>query len=116
MLGLGDLREATMPSWSFVTNYGAVLAVVAQSPMITAKEIASRIGVTERTVLRIIGDLEAEGFVQRTREGRVNRYQVNPDVSLRRPGMPNIAAGDLIRALMSPPGDGSRPPGSTDPL
>jgi hypothetical protein len=105
MLVLGEFRELMMPTWSFVTNYGAVLTLLARCPMVTAKEIASRIGITERTVLRIIGDLEAEGFVQRTREGRVNRYQVNPDVSLRRPGMPDIVARDLLQALMLRPGD-----------
>jgi DNA-binding IclR family transcriptional regulator len=92
-------------SWSFLTNYGAVLALVATQPTITTKEIASRIGITERTVLRIIGDLEAEGFLNRSLEGRVNRYQVNPDATLRRPGMQDIAVKDLLRIMTLQPGE-----------
>jgi DeoR/GlpR family transcriptional regulator of sugar metabolism len=91
-----------MPSWFFITNYGAVLALVAVCPMITVKAIASRLGITERTVLRILGDLEAEGFLERSLEGRVTRYQVNQDVPLRRPGMPDIAIRDLLKVLTLP--------------
>ncbi len=91
-----------MPSWFFITNYGAVLALVAICPMITVKAIASRLGITERTVLRILGDLEAEGFLERSLEGRVTRYQVNRDVPLRRPGMPDIAIRDLLKVLTLP--------------
>ena len=92
-----------MSTWSFLTNYGAVLTLVATCPMITAKEIASRLGITERTVLRIIGDLEAEGFLRRTREGRVNHYQVNPDLPLRHPGIQDISVRDLLKAVTSQP-------------
>jgi DeoR/GlpR family transcriptional regulator of sugar metabolism len=105
MLVAGAYRELPMPSWSFLTNYGAVLALVATYPTITTKEIASRIGITERTVLRIISDLEAEGFLSRSLEGRVNRYQVNPDTPLRRPGMQDIAVKELLRIMMLQSGE-----------
>jgi hypothetical protein len=105
MLVASTFRESFMPSWFFITNYGAVLVLVATCPTVTAKEIASRLGITERTVLRIIGDLEAEGFLQRSLEGWVNHYQVNRDVPLRHPGMPDIVIRDLLNALTPQPGE-----------
>ena len=88
-----------MPAWTFITSHGAVLSLVASQPRITAREIAAELGITERSVLRIIGDLEGEGYLRRTREGRVNRYRVNYDLPLRRPGLQEIAVGELLKVL-----------------
>jgi len=88
-----------MPPWTFVTNHGAVLSVIAQHEQITAREIASHLGITERSVLRIIADLEAAGYLQRIREGRSNRYAVNHNLPLRRPETRDIMVGDLLNAL-----------------
>jgi DNA-binding MarR family transcriptional regulator len=88
-----------MSTWSFVTNHGGVLILVAKNPQITAREIASHLGITERSVLRIISDLEAEGYLTRTRDGRVNFYEVNPDLPLRRPELREVAVGELLNAL-----------------
>jgi DNA-binding transcriptional ArsR family regulator len=90
-----------MTTWSFVTNHGAVLSLVAQHPKITAREIANLLGITERSVLRIISDLESEGYLERTRDGRTNYYQVNHDLPLRRPELRDTAVGELLRLLMS---------------
>ena len=59
-----------MPSWKFLSNHGAVLVLVATEPLISATEIGSRLGITERPVRRIISELEDEGYIYRTREGR----------------------------------------------
>jgi predicted ArsR family transcriptional regulator len=52
-----------MPTWSFLTNTGAVLLLIAQRRHITAREIAERLALTERPVRRIIADLEAAGYL-----------------------------------------------------
>lgn len=88
-----------MSTWSFVTNHGGVLILVAKHPQITAREIAAHLGITERSVLRIISDLEAEGYLKRTRDGRVNSYEVNPDLPLRRPELREVMVGELLNAL-----------------
>jgi DeoR/GlpR family transcriptional regulator of sugar metabolism len=88
-----------MSTWSFVTNHGGVLILVAKRPQITAREIAAHLGITERSVLRIISDLEAEGYLTRTRDGRVNTYKVNPDLPLRRPELREVLVGELLNAL-----------------
>jgi len=93
-------------TWNFVTNYGLVLCLVAQYPQITAREIAGQLGITERTVLRIISDLEAEGYLRKSREGqvrdgRVNVYEVNHELPLRHYQLRDIAVGDLLKVLSS---------------
>lgn len=62
--------------WTFFTNYGHVLFIVAKSPEITLREMAQEIGITERAVQRIISDLEADGFLKITKIGRHNSYKV----------------------------------------
>lgn len=88
-----------MTAWSFVTNYGLVLGLVAQHPQITARDIAAHIGITERTVLRIIADLESEGYLQKRREGRVNLYEVDHELPLRHSQLQDVAVGQLLNIL-----------------
>jgi DNA-binding transcriptional ArsR family regulator len=92
-----------MSTWSFITNHGAVLSLVSRYNQITAREIAAQLGITERSVLRIISDLEAEGYLERTRDGRVNYYEVNHELPLRRPELRDTAVGELLNLLRSPP-------------
>ena len=88
-----------MSQWTFVTSYGVVLAFMARHGQITARELAERLQMTERPVRRIIADLEAAGYIQKRRVGRVNQYQVNLDLPLRHPGVQETAVGKLMRAL-----------------
>ena len=102
---------AVMPSWSFLSNHGAVLILIASQPQITALEIGSKLGITERPVRRIISELEMVGYLRRRREGRVNRYDVNPSLLLPGPVLKNMAVGDLLGILRSISGlpSGSQP-------
>jgi DNA-binding transcriptional ArsR family regulator len=97
-----------MPSWSFLSNHGAVLVLVATQPRITATEIGSRLGITERPVRRLIAELEAAGYIRRTREGRANRYEVNPVLPLPGPVFRDLAVGDLIDILQARSPEGAR--------
>ncbi|MGE3536643.1 MAG: helix-turn-helix transcriptional regulator [Candidatus Tectimicrobiota bacterium] len=95
-----------MAPWTFVTSHGAVLAVIAQHGQITARDIAERLGMTERPVRRIIADLETAGYLIKHRTGRVNKYQVNHTLPLRRFGLRDIEVGALLQVLQRslPPG------------
>lgn len=88
-----------MSSWTFITNHGAVLAIIGQYGQITAREIAAELGITERSVMRIIKDLESEGYIDRAREGRINRYWVNSQSTLRRMEQRDVLIGELLRIL-----------------
>ena len=62
--------------WSFVTNHARVFAFIAEQPRARLREIASAVGVTERTAIQIVGDLERAGFLSKTRTGRRNQYVI----------------------------------------
>lgn len=89
------------PRWTFITNHGAVLTMVGEREQITACEIAKALGITERTVRQIIADLEREGYIEKQRVGRSNRYYVNRKLPLRRQERRDVAVGELLRILSS---------------
>jgi predicted ArsR family transcriptional regulator len=84
------------PTWTFITNHGAVLALLAQHGQITAREISLQLEVTTRTVRRIIVDLETAGYIQIEKVGRRNQYRVDDSRPLRRGDQRDVAIGDLL--------------------
>jgi hypothetical protein len=91
-----------MPEWSFITNHGAVLLLIAQRRQITAREIAGTLGLTERPVRRIIAELEAAGYLRKQRVGRVNEYEVSLDVPLPQPVNREVVVRDLLQVFHLP--------------
>jgi DNA-binding MarR family transcriptional regulator len=87
------------PSWTFITNHGAVLALLAIHGQITARQIANELDITTRTVRRIITDLEADGYIKIIKEGRRNRYDVNHQIPLRREDQRAVMVGKLLSVL-----------------
>lgn len=62
---------------SFMTNHALLLLAIANDNVSTVREMAASIGVTERAVVAILNQLEAEGVIERRREGRRNSYRIN---------------------------------------
>lgn len=85
--------------WVFLTNHAHVLLQVAWQPDATLREVAERVGITERAAHRIMADLVADGYVSRTRVGRRNRYRVHSHRSLRHPETAGVAVGELLELL-----------------
>ena len=75
-------------SWTLLTGHGHVLVEIARTPTARIRDISAAVGLTERTVQVIVADLEAAGYLTRTRTGRRTRYSVNrqPPVPAHRPG------------------------------
>lgn len=71
--------------WTFLTNHAHVLLCIAGEPEVIMREVAGRVGITERAVQRMVADLEEAGYVRRIRRGRRNRYKVRRDKPLRHP-------------------------------
>ena len=88
-----------MPEWTFITNHGLVLAHISKSQQSTAREIAQAINITERTVHRIITELEAEGYIERQRVGRNNFYYINPRLRLKHDTTSEVVVGELLKVL-----------------
>lgn len=74
-----------MNSWTFLTNHAHVLVCLAQDREIRLAEVARRVGIGERAVHSIVKDLVEAGYVQRTRQGSHNVYEVFLDRPLRHP-------------------------------
>jgi DNA-binding MarR family transcriptional regulator len=91
--------EQTKPIWTFLTNHAHVLVCIAEEPDIRGRDIATRVGITERAAQAIVADLVNEGYVTRTREGRRNRYTVNPEAPLRHPLEQDHTIGELLVTL-----------------
>jgi DNA-binding Lrp family transcriptional regulator len=88
-----------MPGWKFLTNHALVLCLIAQQPRITARDISSAIGITEKATRNIINDLEADEYITKKKEGRRVRYRVDPDMPLRHDLQHDKAIGDLLEVL-----------------
>jgi hypothetical protein len=88
--------------WRFVTNHAHVLACVAADPTARLRDIAATVGITERAVGQIVGELEQAGYLTKIRVGRRNRYEVHGDLPLRHPQHRHQTVGELIRFLEAP--------------
>jgi DNA-binding MarR family transcriptional regulator len=86
-------------TWTFLTNHANVLIYVAEHPEVRGRDIADAVGITERAVQMIISDLEADGYLTRTRVGRRNRYRVHSALRMRHPLHRDHTIGDLIEAM-----------------
>lgn len=95
--------ETSAPGWTFVTNHTQVLLCIARDPDIRLRDVAARIGITERATQRILADLVGAGYVDRQREGRRNRYTVNPDLRMRHPAQEGHDIGEMLDLLRREP-------------
>jgi hypothetical protein len=100
-----------MTGWTFLTNHAHVLLCIAEDPDIRGRDIAARVGITERAAQAIVADLAGEGYVTRTRVGRRNRYAVNAHAPLRHPLEHDHTIGELLKTLsrFEPKGRSRRP-------
>jgi predicted transcriptional regulator len=86
-------------TWTFLTNHAQVLLCLASTPDIRLREVAERVGITERSAQRILSELVAEGYVHTVREGRRNHYSVNREHAMRHTAQFGVEIGALLEAL-----------------
>ena len=103
-----------MADWTFLTNHARVLLCVARDPGIRHRDLAQRIGITERAAQRIVADLLDAGYLDCTREGRRNRYQLHPEMPLRHPLEHDHHVGEIL-AVLRQPATGVTPPAALTP-
>jgi len=80
---------------NFITNDGLMLLYIAKHPQCTARDMAPIIKATERTVHRVLVDLEREGYITRQRTGKGNIYRVNCERRLKHKLTRESLIGDL---------------------
>lgn len=98
--------ETTAAPWTFLTNHAHVLICIADNPEVRMRDVAARVGVTERAVQRIVSELEEAGYLSHERVGRCNRYNVHTALPLRHP----IEQHCLVASLLKPILGGRRNP------
>ena len=86
----------TRDGWTFVTNHGHVLVCLAADPEVLVRDVAASIGITERAVQQIIGDLVQSGVVARVRVGRRNHYIVCREQRLRHLVESGVTTGEFV--------------------
>ena len=95
--------DDVFPRRTFLTNHTHVLAMLHSDPEIVLREVAAEVGITERAVQRIIHDLEEDGFIEKQRVGRQNRYRVITKQPLRHPIESHRKIGDLLKLINRQP-------------
>lgn len=87
--------------WTFLTNHGHVLVSLASNPDARLRDVAERVGITERAVQQIVRELEQGGYVIKDRVGRRNHYAVVRTGSFRHPLESGTCVGDFIDLILS---------------
>jgi predicted ArsR family transcriptional regulator len=85
--------------WTFLTNHGHVMICLRREPDLRVRDLAQRIGITERAVLRIIGELAEAGYLIIAKSGRRNHYQICGDQPLRHPVESGHRLQDILERL-----------------
>ena len=88
-----------MAEWTFLTNHAHTLVCIARDPGLRLRDVAERVGVTERAAQRIVSDLVDAGYLDRQREGRRNFYRVRADQPLRHPVEGGHYIGEILTVL-----------------
>jgi DNA-binding IclR family transcriptional regulator len=87
--------------WTFLSNHGHVLVCLASDPELRLRDVAERVGITERAAQQIVRDLEQAGYVVKERVGRRNRYKVVRSRRLRHPLEDQVRIGELTDLVVA---------------
>lgn len=90
-----------MAKCTFLTHHAFVLIHIARYPRATLREIALKTKLTERTVYKIVGDLEEEGYIVKRKDGRRNVYSVDEQAVLEHRLFGSLTVAQLVDALGS---------------
>ncbi len=91
------------PTWTFFTNHTHVLVCLRENPRQPLREVADKIGITERAVQKIVADLEQGGVLIRRREGRSNVYELVLDQPLRHHLEQHCTIGEVLDLIVQGP-------------
>lgn len=93
------MRRIASGKVSVFASHGLVLLHVAQTPNATMREIAWTLGLTERRIGRILGDLENANMIRVAKQGNRNVYSVDEDAACPHPSLSGISLRDVVGAI-----------------
>ena len=88
-------------TWSFFTNHARVLICISRDPGVRLRDLATALGITERSAYGIVSDLVDAGHVVKEKDGRRNRYRIQHHLPLRRPLGREATIGELLELLVA---------------
>lgn len=105
-------ERAPAGGWTFLSNHTHVLVCLAAHGEQTLRDVAAKVGLTERGVQRIVAELEQAGVLERDRDGRRNVYKIDATAPLRHPLEAHCQIGALLQ-LVTPRAQFEPKPGKT---
>lgn len=91
-----SVDDADQRRWTFLTNHGHVLVALSRSPEARVRDLAAEVGISERSAVSILGDLEEAGYISKERVGRRNVYRLDPERHLRHPAESTVPIASLL--------------------
>jgi DNA-binding transcriptional ArsR family regulator len=73
--------------------------LLATNEDIIVREMARRVGITERSIMGILQDLQEAGYIEREKVGRSNKYKIAPRKTLRHPLESDVLLADLVSLI-----------------
>jgi len=89
-----------MEKWSFLTKHARVLVCIAHDPGVRLRDIATMVGITERSAYGIVNDLASAGYVVKDKDGRRNRYQIQAHLPLTEAVGRERTIGEVLEILV----------------
>jgi hypothetical protein len=86
--------------WTFLTHHAQVMLCIARDPGIRLRDIAYRVGITERSAYGIVLDLAEAGYIVKEKSGRRNRYQIQAHLPLPEPSSRERTVGEVLDLLV----------------
>ena len=93
------MSTAHPSQWTFLTNHTQVLLCIAEDSDARLRDIAEKVGITERAAQRIAAELVDAGVLDRKRIGRRNHYAINRDAAMRHAAQAEQRVGPLLDLL-----------------
>jgi hypothetical protein len=94
---------SAVAQWSFLTNHARALLCIAHDPHLRLRDLATALGVTERSAYAIVADLTDAGYVLKERDGRRNRYSIQHDMPLPDSTERQRTVGEILHLLAGTP-------------
>jgi DNA-binding MarR family transcriptional regulator len=90
-------KAGSLPEWTFLSNHGHRLVHLNNHPDSRVRDIAEAVGITERSALSILSDLEEAKYISVERVGRRNHYRILPNKNFRHPNEAQKPIGSLLK-------------------
>jgi DNA-binding transcriptional ArsR family regulator len=87
-------------TWRVFSNHILILATLSLNPSVRVRDMARRLGMSERQVAFIIAELRSQGLVSSERQGRRNHYTVHMEAPMPQPGFAGRSLGDILQPIL----------------